>query len=163
MGEINELYRYWEQHYDRIFRQIMRKVVNEAVAEDLTQEVFILSQRHFPKFNGKSQISSWIYRIAENAVRGYFRSAYFNRALRSVEMGSIEDSADFSGDGVEACTLLNEVFALAEEILDNRQIEFLVRAANREKYGDISRSENIPVSTVKTIVHRARKRLASNL
>ena len=47
-------------------RLVTSIVKNEALAQDVVQEVFLLVHRHLPKFRGQSSFKTWLYRIAVN-------------------------------------------------------------------------------------------------
>ena len=53
----------------------MGKVNNEAVAQDLTSDVFVKVCAKLDTFDGnKASVSTWIYRIAQNTVIDYYRT-----------------------------------------------------------------------------------------
>lgn len=59
----DEIYKsYWQ----RIFRLCMGYVNDFDLAEDLTQETFIIVWQQLPKFRNESSIGTWIFRIASN-------------------------------------------------------------------------------------------------
>ena len=55
---------------------------SESDAEELTQDTFLKAFQHLSSFNGKSQFSTWIYRIA------------YNTALTALRKKNIELTAD---------------------------------------------------------------------
>ncbi len=67
-----------ETYRPKIERYLVR-MVGEAEAEDLTQEVFVKVHRALPEFKGDSKLSTWIYRIATNAALDKLRSPSFQR------------------------------------------------------------------------------------
>jgi RNA polymerase sigma-70 factor (ECF subfamily) len=56
------------RHRARIFAMIRNMVKNEADAWDLSQEVFIKAWQALPRFEAKARFTTWLYRIAHNAV-----------------------------------------------------------------------------------------------
>ncbi len=56
------------RHRGRIFAMIRNMIKNEADAWDLSQEVFIKAWQALPRFEVKARFSTWLYRIAHNAV-----------------------------------------------------------------------------------------------
>ncbi|MBR3642774.1 MAG: sigma-70 family RNA polymerase sigma factor [Lachnospiraceae bacterium] len=63
------------EYHDKVFRLIMGKVNNEAVAQDLTSDVFVKVCAKLDTFDGnKASVSTWIYRIAQNTVIDYYRT-----------------------------------------------------------------------------------------
>jgi len=59
----------------------LARLVGEAEADDLTQEVFVKVHRSLAGFRGESSLSTWIYRIAANTAKDRLRAPSFRRAL----------------------------------------------------------------------------------
>ena len=60
-GSFETLYR---EYGPRIFRFCRRLSCNDTVAEDLTQDVFLAAYRGAERFEGRSSLATWLYRIA---------------------------------------------------------------------------------------------------
>ncbi|TAE74673.1 MAG: sigma-70 family RNA polymerase sigma factor [Verrucomicrobia bacterium] len=56
------------RHRGKIYAMIRNLVRNETDAWDLSQEVFIKAWQALPRFEAKARFSTWLYRIAHNAV-----------------------------------------------------------------------------------------------
>lgn len=69
-GAYEQLYK---MHVGRVFALCVRLCKDRDMAEDLTQEAFILAWRKLDKFRGDSAFGSWLYRIATNTVLSYLR------------------------------------------------------------------------------------------
>ena len=61
------------RHRGRIFAMIRNMIHQEADAWDLSQEVFIKAWNALPRFEAKARFSTWLYRIAHNAVYDWTR------------------------------------------------------------------------------------------
>ena len=61
------------RHRGRIFAMIRNMIHQEADAWDISQEVFIKAWHALPKFEAKARFSTWLYRIAHNAVYDWTR------------------------------------------------------------------------------------------
>ena len=61
------------RHRGRIYAMIRNMIHQEADAWDLSQEVFIKAWHALPKFEAKARFSTWLYRIAHNAVYDWTR------------------------------------------------------------------------------------------
>jgi len=57
-----------EQHAGQIYRLALRLMGNEADAEDVLQETFLSAFKAIDRFEGRSSLSTWLYRIANNAA-----------------------------------------------------------------------------------------------
>ncbi len=64
----------FETYADPIFRLALQLLGDPASAEDVVQETFISAINHRESFEGRSKISSWLYRIAYNAALGRLRA-----------------------------------------------------------------------------------------
>ncbi len=57
-----------EAHAGRIYNLALRMLGDEAAAEDVLQETFLNAFRAIDRFEGRSQLGTWLYRIANNAA-----------------------------------------------------------------------------------------------
>ena len=73
------------RHRGRIFAMIRNMTHNEADAWDISQDVFVKAWQALPKFEAKARFSTWLYRIAHNAVYDWSRK----RRIESV--GELND------------------------------------------------------------------------
>lgn len=56
----------FEQYKEKIFRLIYRLTNSYEEAEDITADVFVAAYKSYANFQGKSEVYSWLYRIALN-------------------------------------------------------------------------------------------------
>jgi RNA polymerase sigma-70 factor (ECF subfamily) len=62
----DELYR---QHRDKVYTLCLNLCRDREQAQDLLQETFVRAWRGLPKFQGRSQFTTWLHRIAVNVCR----------------------------------------------------------------------------------------------
>lgn len=72
-GDSHALNRLVERHLPRVRALIYGMLLDDAAADDLTQEALLRACRHLGSFNGTSQFSTWLYRIAMNAAHDHLR------------------------------------------------------------------------------------------
>lgn len=65
-GDRFEFSRMVEAYSSRLYRLALKMLGNQEDAEDVLQETFIKAFRHLSGFDGRSSISTWLYRIAAN-------------------------------------------------------------------------------------------------
>ena len=53
-------------HYARLWSSVQRILNNPTMADDVVQEAFIKAHRDIRRFEGNSQLGTWLYRIAIN-------------------------------------------------------------------------------------------------
>src|SRR5262249_32629301 len=64
----------FEQHYSAIFGYVLRRVEDWNASKDITSEVFLKALKSLWRYRWQGiPFSSWLYRIATNEVRMYFR------------------------------------------------------------------------------------------
>ncbi len=61
------------RHLGRVRAMVHRIVLDEFAADDVTQEVFVRAIRGLKSFDGKSQFSTWLHRIAVNTATDHLR------------------------------------------------------------------------------------------
>src|SRR5471032_2367752 len=81
------------RHHVRVYRFALRLVRNEATAEDLISEVFLDVWRQAGKFEGRSQVSTWLLAIARFKALSTLRRKP-EQALDEETAEAIEDTAD---------------------------------------------------------------------
>jgi len=68
---LSQLYR---QNHARIFRYVLRRVGNRALAEDLVADVFVSMVRYLPRYRISAvPFHAWLYRLATNRVNRWAR------------------------------------------------------------------------------------------
>lgn len=68
------------RHRGRIFAMIRNMTHHEADAWDISQDVFVKAWQALPKFEAKAKFSTWLFRIAHNAVYDWSRKRKFESA-----------------------------------------------------------------------------------
>ena len=67
---------YYCQYKDKIFTYFYYRVnFNQALAEDLTSDVFIKALKAFKRFEADKSFQAWIYAIARNHLINHYRVA----------------------------------------------------------------------------------------
>jgi RNA polymerase sigma-70 factor (ECF subfamily) len=162
----NEFKKIYDNYHPRIF-QYLSRMVGPTEAEDIAQDVFNKINSGLEGFKGKSKLSTWIYRIATNAVIDKCRSAAHKHAN---EHTSIEDDADpqfvledHKSPATDQIVIQKEMSECVNEYIDNLPPDFktvivlseLEGLANRE----IAEILGISLDNVKIRLHRARAKL----
>jgi len=150
------------RHQNRIFGFIARIVRNEAVAEELTNEVFVDVWKHARGYEGRSAATTWLLSIAHNRAVSALRKRREEPwdDDRAAALLDDADDSEVAAQKADKSRLLRRcINALAT---DYREIVDLVY------FHELSVSEasavlSIPEGTVKTRLFNARKRLSELL
>ena len=65
----------------RLFTYFYLRTSNKQVAEDLTQDVFYEASKSIHLYRGAASLSSWLYAIANNLLKKYYRSKKYEKSL----------------------------------------------------------------------------------
>lgn len=85
----------FDLYYDVILRYVVRRTADVAVAEDLTADVFMKALQALPNFKWQGvPVSAWLYRIALNELRMYYRRGKSNVASLDLLMDEGFEIAD---------------------------------------------------------------------
>ncbi len=150
------------RHQLRVFRFIVRLVKNEAMAEELTNEVFMDVWRHAHSYEGRSQPATWLLSIAHNRAI----SALRKRREESWDPDKAGEIAD-TDDDPEVVALKGDKAVVMRKCLDQLSIEHK-QIIDLVYYQEMSIAEvsaivGIPEATVKTRMFYARKKLSDIL
>lgn len=155
----DELRRLVDDHAPACYRLGLAIVRDPALAEDVVQETMIKAWRSLHTFRGEGSLRSWILRIAHNVAVSMLRK------VRDVATDPTElpERAQEIGphrraSGRMALDAMQE--ALAELDPVSRSIVVL-RELEGLSYDEIAEALEIPTTTVKTRLFRARRRLAT--
>jgi RNA polymerase sigma-70 factor (ECF subfamily) len=152
----------YERHSTRVYRFILRIVVNATRAEDLLSEVFMDVWTHAGRFEGRSQVSTWILSIARFTALSAIRRRD-EAVLDEATMELLEDSADTPEDAVLKEDRSAQVRrCLAQMSREHREVLDLVYY-HEKSIAEVADIIGAPINTVKTRMFYARKRLAQLL
>lgn len=158
------------RHQDFVYGVIQRLVSDRDRAADLTQETFLRAWRGLHHFSGGAAFSTWLYRIARNVV---ISGARYDAARPKIR-ASLDDednkvgvglAAEDEGPGTHAHREeTRELVRAAIETLGQEQREVVVlRDLVGKSYEEISELVGVPVGTVRSRLHRARRELKREL
>lgn len=142
-----------------VYGLVGRTVLDRSRIEDLAQEVFIRVYRGLPYFRGESRLSTWIYRIAFNVCQQERQHPAALSLDEAAELGvrrAEPATPDRAFTDLEVRERLEK--ALARLSPDAR---FLIAGHYLQgvRYEDLAEALNMPLGTVKTQMHRAKRRL----
>lgn len=152
-----------------VFSVVVRIVRDPGTAEDLTQDTFVKAFGALARFDPRHRFSSWIFKIAHNTSIDHLR----HRQLATVSLDATDDTGDRAlADRLEDPTAVDPEAqaqnqdlaadleaALAELRPEYREVVVL-RFQEGLAYEEIAEVLSLPLGTVKTFIHRARKDLA---
>ena len=156
-----------------IYRLAMRMLSNPQEAEDVLQETFLKALRALPHFEGRSSLSTWLYRIAVNEALMVIRKRKPEISLsRPAEDGEEDDNGEEMqivdwGHMPESELLSLEarrtIDQSVEKLPETLRVVFLLRDVEGLSIEETADSLGISQAAVKTRLLRARLRLRDGL
>ena len=162
------------QKYRRpIISFMYRMVHNQAIAEELAQEVFLRVYRSRETYRAEARFSTWLYRIATNLGVNYARDTKHERTASTIyldeadsETGTTPDVAD-NTPGAEAALLRRErLNAIREHVLalpERQRTAVLMHKYEGMDYRQIGDVLKLSESATKSLLFRAYQTLREKL
>lgn len=146
------------RYRDKVFRLCFSMLRDRALAEDVTQEIFLKVWRALPGYGAQASLSTWIYAISRNTCLSELR-----RRKPTVSIDQDEESYDSEVAALSAPEQDDSATVSVSQVLDQlperyRQAVTLFYMEDKS-YEQTAQSLGLPLGTVKALLHRARKRL----
>ena len=173
LGDRREFARLVDAYSGPLYRLALKMLGNASDAEDALQNTFIKAFQHVDKFEGRSSLSTWLYRIASNEALMLLRKRHPETTFSDIPS---EDEDDKNYDPVQItdwCCLPEEELLSAEArtVLDRAvehlpetlRIVFVLRDIEDLSIQETSQVLALSETAVKTRLLRARLRLREEL
>jgi RNA polymerase sigma-70 factor (ECF subfamily) len=171
-GDRAEFARLVEAYTPMIYRLGLKMLNNPQDAEDILQETFIKAYRHIGNFDGRSNVSTWLYRIATN-------EALMSIRRKRPEMISFDVPSTYESEPqeplqiVDWCCLPEDEFLTSEgrarldqavnKLPATLRVVFILRDIEGLSTRETAEVLEISEMAVKTRLSRARLRLREDL
>jgi len=161
-------------HRAQTYAMILKMVNNDADAWDLSQVAFVKAWRALPKFEERSQFSTWFFRISRNVVYDWMRK-------RRIETEGELNEEIFDSDRIDSnaratsqqharpdealaqSELRQEINDAIAKLSPNHREVILLREVQGLDYKEIAEATGASMGTIMSRLHHARKKLQSFL
>ena len=140
-----------QKHRIVIERYINFRLPSSFDADDVIQETYYAAYIGYEKLRNKELFKPWILSIARNQCNLWFRKKYGN------ELVSLETIPDIAETNDESNDIVHSILSL----LSKESADLLLLTMQGYKQSEIASHLNIPVGTVKSRLHYARKQFRS--
>jgi len=162
-----------QKHYRAMIHFLFRMVHNQAVAEELSQEVFLRVYRSRESYRAEAKFTTWLYRIATNLAVNHARDTRHERAAQTVyldepdpESGTTPDVAD-DEPNVEQNLLRDERMAAIKThvmaLPERQRMAVLMHKYQGMDYRQIGDVLKLSESATKSLLFRAYQTLREKL
>lgn len=144
---------------DYVFSLVFRMVTIEAIAEDITQEVFIKAWCNINKYKEKkSKFTTWLYTIASRLSLDYLRS---NKRMDAVDesMGLCYDIEEWQ-DNVELGKLIRQA---CDHLSETQKVVFVLRDLQDIEVNEVVSITGFSEKKIKDNLYVARKKVRKKL
>lgn len=157
---------------DKVYNTCISILRDEADAEDATQEVFITVHTSIRNFKGVSSLSTWIYRItttkALDLLRKKMRQKRWGKIVRIVtgkEDKALGGNQSFYHPGVqlENKEKAAQLFQAISTLNEKQKTAFILHHTEGLSHKEISEIMNTTISSVESLIHRAKQNLKNYL
>ena len=144
-----------------IFNYVYRIVGDRALAEDLTQEVFVRVYQALPRFSLRCKFTTWLFQVTKNRVLDELRA----RERRPHSVVAIEDAPrlEIVDPPVERLETIEAVWRAVRELNPDLKMALLLRDVAGLPYNEIADSLEITLATVKWRIFKAREEVQQAL
>lgn len=158
-GELSAEWVYAE-HADFVWRALQHLGVRHADLEDLAQEVFVTVHRRIASFDGRSKLTTWLFGICLHLVQRHRRRAYFRLEFVYAEPPERvdEETPELRYAGAQSRQRLQQ---LLDKLSPERRATFVLFEIEGASCEEIAELTGVPVGTVYSRLHLARKQVAS--
>jgi len=160
-GDVDAFELIYNEHSGRVYALCLRLMGGEqTAATELMQDVFVRAWKNLAKFRGESAFSSWLHRLAVNAMLENARSDK-RRIARVLPMDDTSQIGAFSpGDSPDLRIDLERAIA---RLPAGARTAFVLHDIEGYQHKEIAAQLGVAVGTVKAQVHRAHKLLIQAL
>jgi RNA polymerase sigma-70 factor (ECF subfamily) len=144
-------------------------VHDEDDAKDLTQDVFVEIYNSIHSFRGDAKVSTWLYRIAINKSLNFIKKHKRKKLINNLEEYFQIQKYSLSNDSFNADKNLDDeerseyLYNAINSLSKNQRIAFNLHKLDRISYAEIAEIMNISISSVESLMYRAKRNLQKRL
>jgi RNA polymerase sigma-70 factor, ECF subfamily len=161
-------------HLPALYSMALRLTRNPAEAEDLLQDTVLRAFRFFDRYQAGTNAKAWLFRILRNSFINRYRTA--QRRPEEVDFAKIEEVLEsvvalreppggLQGpeEGLLARSLDEPIQTALRSLPADYRVVLLLAVVEGFSYKEIAATVDIPIGTVMSRLHRARKQMQSRL
>jgi RNA polymerase sigma-70 factor, ECF subfamily len=162
-----------EKYRKQIVHFMFRMARNQAVAEELAQEVFLRVYRSRATYRAEAKFSTWLYRIATNLGVNHARDTKYERSAQNVyldqadeDTGTTPDVADKTISAEQGMVRDERMAAIRKHVLalpERQRTAVLMHKYQEMDYREIGAVLKLSESATKSLLFRAYQTLRENL
>ena len=155
------------KYQSKVFSMALSFTRNREAADDLAQEIFLKAYLALPRFHGKSEFGTWLYRISVNHIKDFLRKRGRAKEVSLEDVPEISfsdrEQAEKAEQEREAESRRTLVQTHVRSLPEKYRIILTLRDIQGLSYEEITRILKLSPGTVDSRLHRARRMLRTKL
>ena len=144
-----------------VFNYVLRTVGDRALAEDLTQDIFLRIHQGLPGFSLRCRFTTWVFQVAKNRILDELR-AQERRPSRVAVLDEVSLVA--AGDApLEQVETIDAVWRSVAGLNPDLRMALLLRDVVGLSYNEIADALEITLATVKWRIYKGREEVQDAL
>jgi RNA polymerase sigma-70 factor (ECF subfamily) len=143
--------RIWLEYHNKLLGFIKSRVENEAVAEDILQDVFVRIQTKIDTLKQENSLGSWLYRITRNAIIDYYRAHKSMEELPESLAAPDEPSTEKARRDIESC-----LEPMVQNLPDKYRRALVLSELDGLPQKAVAESQGLSLSGAKSRIQRGR-------
>ncbi len=155
----------FDRYHAPVYNLARIMLSDPSAAEDIMQETFLSVARTAKRYEPRGFFRTWIMRIARNRSLNYIKADRLRRRAAAESGLQLLDapSTEAPPDRLETDEKMNIIHHAMKTLPERQREAIALYAFERMKYREIADVIELPLNTVKTLIHRARAALAAAL
>jgi RNA polymerase sigma-70 factor (ECF subfamily) len=169
-GDANSFSVLLERHRAPVVHFLYRMVQNQAVAEELAQEVFLRVYRSRMTYEPSAKFTTWLFRIATHLALNWLRDGRYERNRKSLDgdlidgvVRQVPDRKPTVEQNLLEHVRVDEIREAIQTLSANQKHAVILHKYEELDYAQIARVLNCSESAVKSLLFRAYERLRTRL
>lgn len=161
------------EHLDALYGAALRLTRDPSEAEDLVQDALVRAYRFQHHFEMGTNLKAWLLRILTNTFINHYRRSVRERRVLDTEEGTpvgdgvmsraamrgLTDSTSVAQEGL----LRSEILAALDNLPEDYRLMIVLADIEELSYKEIAEAVSVPIGTVMSRLHRARKLMQKQL
>lgn len=169
-NDSNDFKTIYNQYSTLVYTVALNYLQNREDAEEITQDVFVQLHQSLGKFNKKSSLKTWIYRITINKCLDFIKhknskKRFFIFGKKSKSDYEILNISNFEHPGIalENKEKSEILFSVINELTENQKTAFILSKIDGLSNPEISEIMQLSISSVESLIFRAKTTLKEKL
>lgn len=155
-----------------VYNLSLHYVQNTEDAQDITQDVFVTVYQSLNSFQGKSSMSTWIYRITINRCLDFLKARQRKKRFGFLSSLFYDNSSDLKhnppehnhpGIVLEDKEAINTLLKMINELPSNQRTALILHKIEQKLQVEVAQIMNLSPKAVESLIQRAKKSLSKKL